>query len=156
VGLGPNRSLSEQDQTMLASYYYNALAQNLSKDFTMVRQPGPDVMTVRVALTDTTTATPVLHTTSVIVPQTRVIGAANSFATGSYAFVGSAQSEGEVLDSMTGSRLAAAVDRRSTGLSVKDADAWGWGDAQHAMDYWAQHWSQALADLHSGKQASSR
>lgn len=156
VGLGPNHALSEQNQTMLASYYYNALEQNLSKDFTMVKKPGPDVMTVRVALTDASTATPVLRTISVVVPQARVLDAADNLATGSYAFVGSAQSEGEVLDSTSGVRLAAAVDRRSGGLSVKNADVWEWGDAEHAMNYWAQHWSQALADLHSGKQASSR
>ena len=78
VGLGPDKQLSEKDQVLLSSYYHNVLEQDLSKDFTVVQQPGPDVMRVRVALTDATTATPVLRTISVIVPQARVLGAAKN------------------------------------------------------------------------------
>lgn len=155
VGTDPSRNISENDQEMLSSYYYHALETNLSKNFIVVTEPGPGVMTLRVALTDATTATPVLRTISVVVPQARVLGAVKNLATGSYAFVGSAQSEGEVLDSVTGERLAAAVDRRSGGLSVKNADVWQWGDAENAMDYWAQRTDQRLAALHSGAQVSS-
>lgn len=150
VGLGPSHALSEQDQQMLSSYYYHALETSLSKNFTLATQPGPDVMTVRAALTDATTATPVLRTISVVIPQARLLSAVKNMATGSYAFVGSAQSEGEVLDSVTGARLAAAVDRRSGGTSVKNADVWQWGDAEKAMDYWAQRTDQRLVELAQG------
>jgi hypothetical protein len=147
VGLGPSDKLTEQDQQTLSSYYYHALEASLSKDFALATQPGPDVMIVRAALTDATTATPVLRTISVIIPQARLLGAVKNMATGSYAFVGSAQSEGEVLDSMTGERLAAAVDRRSGGISIKNADVWEWGDAERAMDYWAQRIDERLVAL---------
>jgi hypothetical protein len=142
--------VSAQDQKTLSSYYYNALHQNLSKNFTMVTQPGPGVLRVRIALTNPSTATPVLRTISVIVPQARLLGAAKNLATGSYAFVGTAQSEGEILDSVTGRRLAAAVDRRGGGLSIKNADVWEWGDAENAMDFWAQRVDQRLVELRSG------
>jgi hypothetical protein len=151
IGLGPDHPVSDADEQMLSSYYYNALSQNLSKDFTVVNQPGPGVLKIRVALTDATTATPVLRTISVVVPQARLLNSVTNLATGSYAFVGSAQSEGEVLDSVTGERLAAAIDKRSGGLSVKNADVWQWGDAQNAMDYWAQRTAQRLSDLRAGK-----
>jgi hypothetical protein len=150
VGLGPNDNVSEQDQQMLASYYYHALEMNLSKTFTVVNQPGPGVMAVRVALTNATTATPVLRTISVVIPQARVLNAVGNLATGSYAFVGSAQSEGEVTDSMTHQVLAAAVDKRSGGLSIKNADVWQWGDAENAMDFWAQRTATRLRELHTG------
>jgi hypothetical protein len=156
VGLSPDDKLSEEDQQMLTSYYYHALERDLSKDFTLVHQPGPDVMTLRVALSDATTATPVLRTISVIVPQARLLNSVANLATGSYAFVGSAQSEGEVLDSTTGERLAAAVDRRSGGLSVKNADVWQWGDAENAMDYWAQRTADRLTELHKGQPVTSQ
>lgn len=151
VGLGPSHELGEQEQQILSSYYYHALQTNLSKNFTLATQPGPDVMTLRAALTDATTATPVLRTISVVIPQARLLGAVKNMATGSYAFVGSAQSEGEVLDSLTGETLAAAVDRRSGGISIKNADVWEWGDAENAMDYWAQRTDQRLADLSQAK-----
>jgi hypothetical protein len=156
VGLGPDHQLSEEDQQLLSSYYYHALEQDLAKDFTVVQQPGPGVMTIRVALTDATTATPVLRTISVVVPQARVLGSIKNLASGTYAFVGSAQSEGEVLDSTTGERLAAAVDQRSGGLSVKNAGVWEWGDAEHAMDYWAEHMAERLTELRSGQPVTSQ
>jgi hypothetical protein len=150
LGLGPNDKVSEQDQQMLASYYYHALETNLSKNFTLVNQPGPGVLAVRVALTDATTATPVLRTISVIIPQARILNAIDNMATGSYAFVGTTQSEGEITDSVTGKVLAAAVDKRSGGLSIKNADVWEWGDAKAAMDFWAERTATRLQELRSG------
>jgi hypothetical protein len=156
IGFAPERQISEHDQQTLASYYYHALEQDLSKTFAIANQPGPGVMRLRVALTDATTATPVLRTVSVIVPQARVLGAVKNLATGTYAFVGSARSEGEVLDSVSGERLAAAVDQRSGGLNLKNAGVWQWGDAEHAMDYWAQRTAERLTELHNGQPVVSQ
>jgi hypothetical protein len=150
IGLASNDQVSEQDQQMLASYYYHALEANLSKYFTVVNQPGPGVMAVRMALTDATTATPVLRTISVVIPQARILNAVGNMATGSYAFVGSAQSEGEVTDSLTHEVLAAGIDKRSGGMSIKNADVWQWGDAENAMDFWAQRIATRLNELHTG------
>jgi len=144
--------VSVQDQQQLCSYYYNKLNEDLAKKFQLVDRPGPGVMTVRVALTDPTTATPVLRSVSVVVPQARLLNSVTNLATGSYAFVGSAQSEAEIVDSQTGERLAAAVDKRSGGLSIKNADVWRWGDAQNAMDYWAQQMADRLSTFQSGGQ----
>ena len=144
--------VSIQDQQQLCSYYYNKLNEDLAKKFQLADRPGPGVMTVRVALTDPTTATPVLRSVSVVVPQARLLNSVTNLATGSYGFVGSAQSEAEVIDSQTGERLAAAVDKRSGGLSVKNADVWRWGDAQNAMDYWAQQMADRLSTFQSGGQ----
>lgn len=113
-------------------------------------------MTVRVALSDATTATPVLRTISVVIPQARLLGSIKNLATGSYAFVGSAQSEAEILDSLSSERLAAAVDQRSGGLSIKNAGVWEWGDAEHAMDFWAQRMDERLTELHNGQPMTSQ
>ncbi len=156
IGFAPERKVSEQDQITLANYYRQQLEQNLSKTFAIVNQPGPNVMRLRVALTDATTATPVLRTISVVVPQARILNSVKDLASGSYAFVGSARSEGEVLDSVTGVRLAAAVDQRSGGLSIKNADVWEWGDAENAMNYWAQRTAERLTQLHNGQPVVSQ
>ena len=95
-------------------------------------------MTLRVALMDATTAVPGLRTISVVVPQARVLNLAQSMATDSYAFVGSAEAEMKVTDSVTGALLAEAVDQRAGGMGIKSAASFQWGDAQNAMDYWAQ------------------
>jgi hypothetical protein len=144
--------VSVADQQKLSSYYYSKLKEDLGQKFKLADRPGPGVMIVRVALTDPTAATPVLRTVSVVVPQARLLNSVVNLATGSYGFVGSAQSEAEVVDSQTGQRLAAAVDKRSGGLSVKNAGVWQWGDAQHAMDYWAQRMADRLSEFQSGGQ----
>jgi hypothetical protein len=62
-------------------------------------------MVVRAALTEATSATPGLRTISMAIPQARVLNVATRELTGSYAFVGSAGSEGEVTDAVSGNRL---------------------------------------------------
>jgi len=139
--------VSESDQQMLTSYFYNKLREDLAKSFTLVNQPGPDVITLRVALMDATTATPGLRSVSVIVPQARVLNGLQSLATGSYAFVGSAEGEMKATDSTTGEMLAGAVDQRAGGMGIKGAASFQWGDAENAMDYWAQKITSRLAEL---------
>lgn len=150
VGISPNSNMSVEDQQALSSYYYHALETELSKYFVLVHAPGPGVMMLRVGLMDATTDKPVLRTVSVIIPQARTLNALQRLASGSYAFVGSARSEGEVLDSVTDVRLAAAVDDREGGISVKNAFGGQWNDAKQAMDYWAQRTAQRLNELKNG------
>jgi Protein of unknown function (DUF3313) len=146
--------VSAADQATLTEYFYNQLQTNLSKSFTLVDQPGPGVLTLRVALMDATTAVPGLRTISVIVPQARVLNLAQSMATDSYAFVGSAEAEMKVTDSVTGQLLAEAVDQRAGGMGIKSAASFQWGDAQNAMDYWAQKIPNRILQL-QGKAAQS-
>jgi Protein of unknown function (DUF3313) len=146
--------VSAADQATLTEYFYNQLQTNLSKSFTLVDQPGPGVMTLRVALMDATTAVPGLRTISVIVPQARVLNLAQSMATDSYAFVGSAEAEMKMTDSVTGELLGEAVDQRAGGMGIKSAASFQWGDAQNAMDYWAQKIPNRILQL-QGKAAQS-
>jgi hypothetical protein len=139
--------VSAADQATLTEYFYNQLQTNLSKSFTLVDQPGPGVMTLRVALMDATTAVPGLRTISVIVPQARVLNLAQSMATDSYAFVGSAEAEMKLTDSVNGTLLAEAVDQRAGGMGIKSAASFEWGDAQNAMDYWAQKIPARISQL---------
>jgi hypothetical protein len=146
--------VSAADQATLTEYFYNQLQTNLSKSFTLVDQPGPGVMTLRVALMDATTAVPGLRTISVVVPQARVLNLAQSMATDSYAFVGSAEAEMKMTDSVTGELLGEAVDQRAGGMGMKGAASFQWGDAQNAMDYWAQKIPNRILQL-QGKSAQS-
>ena len=145
--------VSQADQAVLTEYFYNQLQTNLAKSFTLVDQPGPGVMTLRVALMDATTAVPGLRTVSVIVPQARVLNAAQSLATDSYAFVGSAEAEMKATDSVSGQLLAEAVDQRAGGMGLKSAASFQWGDAQNAMDYWAQKIPNRFSQLQGKSQS---
>ncbi len=144
--------VSTADQQTLTTYFYNQLQTDIAKSFTLVSQPGPGVLTIRVALMDATTAVPGLRTISVVVPQARVLNLAQSMATDSYAFVGSAEAEMKATDSVTGEFLAGAVDQRAGGMGMKAAASFQWGDAQNAMDYWAQRIPNRILEL-QGKAA---
>ncbi len=120
------------DRTMLTAYFYNVLKENIGKSFTLVDEPGPGVMTVQVALNDATTATPILRSVSVIIPQARVLNFVQSLATGSYAFVGSAEAQAKIVDSVPGQLLAAGSDRRLGGVNIASATTWRWGDAERS------------------------
>ena len=147
--------VSTADQQMLAAYCYNQLKADLEKYFPLVDQPGPDVMTLRVALIDATTATPGLRSISVVVPQARILNAVQSLATGSYAFVGSAEAEMKVTDSTSGEMLAGGVDQRAGGMGIKSAASFRWGDAENALDYWAEKTTSRLLELQGRTPAQS-
>ena len=148
-------TVSTSDQQTLVTYFYNQLQTNLAKNFTLVSAPGPDVLTLRVALMDATTAVPGLRSISVIVPQARVLNGVQSLATGSYAFVGSAEAEMKATDSTTGEMLAGAVDQRAGGMGIKGAASFQWGDAENAMDYWAQKINSRILQLQGKTPAQS-
>jgi hypothetical protein len=138
----------------LSTYFFNALQTELQKNYTLVNGPGPDVLNLRVALMDATTATPGLRSASVLIPQLKIINMAQSLVSGSYAFVGSAEAEMTVTDSTTGDLLAAAVDKRAGGGGIQGATSFRWGDSQNAMDYWADKISSRLLQL-QGRTAKS-
>jgi Protein of unknown function (DUF3313) len=149
--------VSASDQQVLTEYFYNALTTNIPKQgFTLATQPGPGVIRLQVALMDATTATPGLRTISVVVPQARVLNLAQSLATDSYAFVGSAEAQMKATDSVTGELLAEAVDQRAGGMGLKSAASFQWGDAQNAMDYWAERIPQRFSQLKSGNQPTAQ
>jgi hypothetical protein len=135
------------DEQKLVTYFHNQLQTTLQKNFTLVDQPGPDVLVLYVALINATSATPVLRSISVVVPQARLLNGLQSLATGSYAFVGSAEAEMKAVDGSTGEFLAGAIDQRSGGVALSTAAQWQWGDAENAMDYWSERISTRLLEL---------
>ena len=147
---GDNTKVSPGDQHQLTDYLYQTIEKQLSSKFQVVQQPGPGVMTIQVALVDAETATPVLRTISMVIPQARALATLKYLATGTYAFVGGATAEGKILDSVTHQVLAAAVDKRVGGGSLKTAAQWQWGDAENAMTAWAQQLTNRLSSWTSG------
>jgi hypothetical protein len=150
--------VSAADQQALCNYAYSVFVKDLGKNFTIVNQPGPGVMKLSAALTDATSAVPVLRSISVVVPQARVLSAIKMVATGTYAFVGSAQGAAKLTDSVSGQLLAAWADKRAGGTSIKNVDVFQWGDAENAMDYWANGLDQRLVALgvqHTGSTAAA-
>jgi len=148
---GDTTKLSPADTQMLTNYLYNALLKAYETKFPVVNEPGPGVVRVSAAIVDANAATPGLRSVSMIVPQARVLGMLKLAATGTYPFVGAAQGELMLTDPVSGKVLAAAVDRRVGGGSIETAAQWQWGDAENAMDKWAELAVNRLVWLQSGQ-----
>jgi Protein of unknown function (DUF3313) len=142
-----NSTVSPSDQHMLTAYAYNKLKEDLQKNFTLVDQGGAGVLILQVVLVNASASTPGLRSVSVVVPQLRVINVAQSLATGSYAFVGSAEAMMKATDAVSGQLLAAAIDKRAGGVALSSAAQWQWGDAKNAIDYWAEKIDSRLLQL---------
>jgi Protein of unknown function (DUF3313) len=140
-------TLSADQQQILCNYFYTVLQKDFSANFTVVTDPGAGVAKLTVALTDATSATPVLRTVSVVVPQAHALNLIKYGLSGTYAFVGSATGEAKLTDSVSGQLLAAWADQQFGTAAVRNATVWQWGDAEHAMDYWAKALDQRLVTL---------
>ncbi|MFA5919954.1 MAG: DUF3313 domain-containing protein [Methylococcaceae bacterium] len=134
---GDSTPISPADQQMLVNYFFQQLKTKLGQKFAIVNQPGLGVMKLDVAIADAETATPVLRSISMIVPQAHVLANLEYLATGSFPFVGAAQAEAKVTDSVSGQILAMAVDKRIGGGEFTTGFQWQWGDAEDAVNAWA-------------------
>jgi hypothetical protein len=152
---GNDTTVSSSDQQAIVDYFQQSLTQELSKNFEVVTVPGEDVMKVNVALTDAKTATPGLRTISTIVPQARALGTLKQLATGSFPFVGGAQAEVKITDSVSGMVLAEAADRRIGTGAMRAGFQWQWGDAENAINAWSQQMNKKLIAWTTGKETAA-
>ena len=125
----------------LTDYFQNALFDAVKGGYDIVDQPGPGVLRVRFAITGVKPSKPVANPLSTVLPVGWVVAGATKVASDENVGTGEAAAEMEVLDSLTGERLAAAVDRRQGG---KKAFSGKWDDAKEALDYWAKMFRQRL------------
>ena len=125
----------------MTDYYQNALQEAVKDGYQIVDKPGPDVLWVRVAITDVAPSNPTANTMSSIVPVGIAVSAVTKATTDANLGTGEAATEIEVLDSVTKERLAAAVDRRQGG---KAAFRGKWEDTKQAFDFWAKRFRVRL------------
>ncbi len=147
---GDSTPVSATDQHMLVNYFSQQLHQQFGKKFQIADQAGPGVMKLTVAMTDAETATPVLRSISMIVPQAHVLSNLKYLATGTFPFVGDAQMEGKVTDSMSGNLLVAVADKRVGGGSPLTGFQWQWGDAENIIDKWCERAAERLSSWTTG------
>lgn len=144
------KPVDAREQQILTSYFYTQLKTHLSSVLPIVELQGTHILVVRAALTNVTSGTPGLRTISVIIPQARLLDMVQNLGTHTYAFAGSAQGEGQITDGQTGQVLVEGVDGRAGGMSIENAGAGKWGDAEHVMEFWADRLAQRLTEFRSG------
>ncbi|MHC4105149.1 MAG: DUF3313 domain-containing protein [Planctomycetota bacterium] len=130
-----NRGVDPAQLNELTQYFHQALVNALKDRYPIVDRPGQGVLRIRTAITDVEPGSPVAGAATTIVPVGATVSVIKKATTGSNMAVGRASMEIELLDSLSGVRLAAAIDRREGGKKVVSGK---WTAIQEAFEYWAQ------------------
>lgn len=138
--------ISEEDAQKLTDYLYTLLQEQLSQDYKIVDYPGPGVMRLRAAITEAEGAQVAGNAITTIIPQFRLLASAAGMAADTSVFVGEAAVEVDIRDSLTDKRLAAAVDERVGGKTIRGGLK-TWSHVHRAFEYWAERLRERLAEL---------
>jgi hypothetical protein len=144
----------------LADYFHQAIVKAVEPAYPVVREPGPDVLRLRIAIADLVPNRPEASVVSLVVPFVWVGEAGAGVAkgqTGSTPFVGEVTIEAEALDSKTNAQIGAYIETRiakkyhvKLDEGVSDAVKTGVGDCLKAYSTWSytkqamDHWAAKL------------
>ena len=141
-------SMSKEDQQAVVNYVDAQIREKLGKDYAFVTRAGPGVMCLRVAITEAKGSAVVMDTISTVVPLGLAVSAVKRLATGTHSAVGRAGVEMEIKDSVTGERLAAAVDERAGRKFTLRFDKFRrYHTVEGAFEYWATRLQERLAEM---------
>lgn len=125
----------------LSKKFYSIFVKTLGDIFTDT--PGPDVVRMRLAVTDIEPSNSVSSAMTTVVPVGLAVSLIKKGATGEYTGIGSASTEVEFLDSMTNERVAVAIDRAPGGKM----DIGELSPVESAFEYWAGRLSAFMKSL---------
>jgi hypothetical protein len=132
----------------LADEFHKAMVEAFGDAYPMVDKPAPDVMRIKVAITELEPNNPVVSGVTTIVPVGLAVSFVKKGVTGEHTGVGETGMEFDLLDSETNERLAAAVDLHPGG-KLKGVSKWG--AAHEAFEFWAQRLRTRLDQVRSGE-----
>lgn len=126
-----NRQIETDQIQALADYFTEAVKAELGDDHPIVEKAAPDVLRIRAALTDLKPANPATNAVTALALPVRFD-------------LGGAAIEVEFLDSESGERVAAMVDRKA-GSRMKAWQGFSkWGDARASFRQWGKELKVAL------------
>jgi len=134
-----NPEFTEEDLQELQKHFRDKVVEEFTRDggYEIVSKPGPGTARIRMGITDVKRTIGALNVTI----YTKVTGAG----------IGGASAEGEMVDSVTGEQLAAAV-RWGGGSRVLRAGFTKMGDAKLAIDRWAEDLREMMDKAHGRDQ----
>lgn len=167
------KGIDPVEMQTLTDYFQQAIIQELGSAYPLVQKPGPDVLRVRIAVTQLKPTKPQVSVITAIMPYGTGTAAdiAMSAATGHKGhppYLGEASIEAEFLNSETHEQVAAYVEQRlgkkfdvhlekGAGKAVSEgvasyAKAYSeWGYVKQAFDYWAHKLRVRLDQAHGKK-----
>ena len=139
------KGIEPNELKALADSFNQAFVEALQKDYPIVKEPGPDVMRIRFAITDLDQSNPGISAVTTVVPIGIGVSVLKKGATGSWAGSGAAAAEAMVLDSLTNEVIAVVKDERAAGFTERYSK---WGSAEEAFKFWAKRVKKYLDTVH--------
>jgi len=159
------KGIDPDELKMLTDYLYQAIEKAMGQDYPMVKEAGPDVLRLRIAVTDVEPNEVAASVTTLVVPFLWIGDAGTGVAAGeagSTVFTGEASVEIEALDSVSSEQVAAYIQTEvgkkynwtqgvtaGVGSYVKSYSKWEY--TKDAMDHWAQMIRERLDQVHGRK-----
>jgi len=142
----------------LTDYFREAIVRELGSDYPIVTEPGPDVLRLRIAITDlvptkTAVTVLVLVTPYATIPDL-ISGGASKGGAGSAPYLGRAGIEVEGIDSVTLQQVFAYTEERyGKKYDAEDPGSYfkaytEWGYVKQAFDFWAKKFRTRLDKIH--------
>jgi hypothetical protein len=131
------KGIDASELSELSEVFHKAIIAALSPAYPMTDKPGPGVMRIRLAIVDLVPTSRVQSTISTILPIGLVVSLVKKGVTGAHTGMGSVSFEGEVLDSVSGAQLAAAMDHEYGKKYKLTKSMTKWGHAEDVMKGWA-------------------
>jgi hypothetical protein len=139
------QGLQASELKELSDAFHRAVFEALGTAYPLVTEPGPDVLRIRLAVTNVETSNPAMSGITTVLPVGLAVSVAKKATTGAYTGVGGASMEAEFLDSTTNERLAAGIDTfngsKMSGFSKL-------GAAKEAFEFWAKRLRVTLDKVH--------
>jgi hypothetical protein len=130
-----NKGIDAREMTELADKCNREIFDVLNDTYPIVAEPGPDVMRLRIAITDLKQSRPTLSAVTTVIPIGLAISAIKKGAGGSWTGAGATRAEFMAIDSMTNDVIAVAQDEKKAGFEGRFTK---WGSAEDAFRFWAE------------------
>ena len=141
-----DKGIDADEMKELSDAFSRAFIDALGSAYPLTAKFGPNVMRLRVAITELELPNRAINAVSTVLPVGLAISTVKSGVTGKGTGVGEISMEFAVLDSSTNQVLAEGVDRRSGGKLDSMSK---FGTAEEAFKFWAQRLRTVLDDVHS-------
>ena len=131
---GKKREIDPEKLNELAEYFHQKIVEQLEQGYSVVNSPGPGVARVRVSISDVVRTKVALN----IHPGTKLTGAG----------LGEAGMESEVIDSVSGKTIGAAIDhQKGSRMDLLGGLEW-YGNAKTIMENWAKDFKKFVDKAH--------
>lgn len=141
-----DKGIDADEMKELSDTFSRAMIDALGSAYPLVAKPGPNVIRLRIAITDIELPNRAINAVSTVLPVGLAISTIKSGVTGKGTGCGEVSMEFEALDSKTNQVLAEGVDRRSGG---KIDSMSKFGTAEEAFKFWAQRLRIWMDEVHS-------